>query len=310
MNSSFSKSIPTLQLGWDSTSLKALLKCPRYYQLTIIEGWTPRSQNADLRFGILYHGALERYDHARAEGQDQTSATRIALRYALEQTWERDLNRPWISDNPNKNRMTLIRTIVWYLDQFGEADPIKTVVLANGKPAVELSFQLQLDYKSQLTGEDMQYCGHLDRLGEAADQNIYILDRKTTKHTLDDTYFEGFTPDPQFTGYIFSGKIVYELPIRGIIADAAQVMVNGSRFERRQIARTQDQLDEWHRGLGYWLTSAQLHARANFWPMNDAACFRCHFRGICSKPQSTREDWLRAGFVKREWDPLKARGDI
>lgn len=309
-NSSFSKSLPTLQLGWDSTSLKALLHCPRHYQYSIIEGWAPRGENVHLKFGIIYHGATERYDHAKAQGLPHAEAMRMALKYVLTETWESALDRPWISDDPNKNRLTLIRTVIWYLDQFGEADPLRTIILASGKPAVELSFQLQLDYSSHISGEPFVWCGHLDRLAQAQEEYIYIVDKKTTKHTLDDSYFDQFTPDPQFSGYVFSGHIVYELPIRGIICDAAQVAVGFSRFERRPIARSQDQLDEWHRGLGYWLTAAQQHARANFWPMNDNACFRCDFRKVCSKPESVRKDWLKANFVKREWDPMVQRGDI
>jgi len=116
--------------------------------------------------------------------------------------------------------------------------------------------------------------------------------------------------NPTFSTYAFGGKIVYSVPIQGLIVDAAQVAVGFTRFERRPIARHQSQLDEWHRDLGFWLTTAQLHAKAQYWPQNDKSCFLCHFKGICGRPPAGREAWLSKEFVRRTWDPLVARGDI
>lgn len=308
-NPSFSKQVPGLQLAFDSVSLGALKKCPRFYELSIVQGYAPRGEQTDLFFGILYHSSLERYYHARAQGATHQDGVRKAVRYALEETWDKALAKPWASDHPQKNRHTLLRSIVWYLDQYGENDPFKTVMLANGKPAVELSFRLELDYQSHLSSETFMLCGHFDRLVEFQDAP-YVADSKSTKHTLDDNYYSQFTPDNQMSGYAFAGKVVYSTPIRGVIIDACQVAVTFSRFDRRIIERTPAQLEEWHRDLGFWLTTAQQHARANYWPMNDRACFGCAFRGICSKSPSSREEWLRTGFVRRVWNPLQARGDI
>lgn len=306
-NPSFSIGVPSLQVSWDSTSLGALKKCPRFYELSIVQGWAPREESVHLRFGLLYHGALERYQHWKGEGHE--AALRKVVRWTLEQTWDAELGRPWLSDSPNKNRATLLRTVVWYLESFGKQDPFQTVILANGKPAVELSFRLELNYQSHLTGEAFQLCGHLDRLVTFQNQ-VYIVDAKTTKHTLDDRYFAQFSPDNQFSTYSFGGKIVYSQPIQGLIVDAAQIAVGFTRFERRPIPRAPSQLDEWHRDLGFWLTTAQMHAKAQYFPMNDKSCFLCHFKGICARPPSGREAWLAKDFVRRQWNPLASRGDI
>lgn len=307
-NPSFSREVPGLQLAFDSVSLGALKKCPRFYQLNIIEGWAPKGEQADLFFGIVYHGALERYDHARTNGASHDDALRTAVRWAMIETWDAELKRPKLVEHNYKNRFTLVRTIVWYCDKFQD-DPIKTIILANGKPAIELSYRLELDYRCHLSNEAFLHCGHLDKLGTFQDKTV-IVDRKTTKHTLDERYYEQFSPDNQMSGYTFAGKIVYNTPIRGIIIDAAQVAVTFSRFDRRLIERTPSMLDEWHRDLGFWLTAAQQFARAQYWPMNDRACFGCTYRGICGKPPEVREQWLKVNFVRRVWNPLETRGDI
>ena len=132
VNNSLSKISPRFQFAWDSTSIGAFKTCPRYYQLSILEGWQPREISVHLTFGLHFHSALERYDHLRFGGMDCDQAVREVVKYVLTITWDEQKNRPWLSDDPNKNRMTLLRSVVWYLDQFRE-DPIETVRLANGK---------------------------------------------------------------------------------------------------------------------------------------------------------------------------------
>lgn len=310
-NSAFSKELPGLQLAWDSTSLGLLKECPYKYFLSIILGYQSRGDNIHLTFGLHYHAALERYDHAKFAGATHDEAQRAALRYILQATWNREGKRPsWASDDPNKNRFTLARTVVWYLEEFAN-DPVETVRLTNGKPAVELSFRFETSYKAT-TGETFLLCGHLDRVG-TLNGETYILDRKTSKSTLGRYFFEKFSPDNQFTLYMLAGKLAYALPVRGMIVDAAQVGATFSRFERGFISRTESQLEEYYEDLGYWIENAQRYAEAQHWPLNEKACGNyggCPYRKICSRSPETRETWLKAEFSKRVWDPLQTRGEI
>lgn len=313
-NSSFHPSIPGLQIAWDSTSLGTFKTCPRKYQLSIIEGWTPRRTSVHLIFGLHYHKALERYDHSRSQGVPHEQAAIDAVRQALSDTWERpkDGSRggPWLSDDQYKNRLTLVRTVVWYLDHFSE-DTVQTVQLANGRPAVELSFRFASDFTTQ-DGEPFIICGHLDRLGDYNGQT-YVLDRKTTKSTISQNWFNDFTPHNQFSLYCFAAKVIYRHEVKGLIVDGAQIAVGFSRFERAIIPRTETQLEEWWQELGMTLKLAEYYAHAGHWPMNDTACGNyggCPFREVCSKPPGIRQKWLEGMFVKRVWDPLQVRGDI
>jgi hypothetical protein len=310
VNTSFHPDIPGLQIAWDSTSIGALKTCPRYYQYSIVEGWSPRATSVHLIFGQHYHSALEHYDHARSAGKDHEEATLVAVRHALEVTWDQTTGRPWVSDDSNKNRYTLVRTIVWYLEHF-KVDPATTVQLANGKPAVELSFRFEISH-TMSDGQPYFLCGHLDRLAEFAD-NHFVLDRKTTSGTISADFFKKFAPDNQFRLYAFASKVIYGLPVEGVIVDGAQIAVGFSRFMRGQVFMTDDQLEEWYDELGMWLKQAEWYAKMSYWPQNEKSCGMyggCQFRDICSMPKGTREQWLRAGYVKRIWDPLKIRGDI
>lgn len=312
MNSSFSQINPHLQIAWDSTSLSSLKDCPRKYWYSIVFGVEPRQRSFHLTFGILYHQALEAYDLARANGSSHDTAVCIAIRRALRNSWDKALGRPWNSGNQYKNRFTLIRTIVWYLEQFSE-DIVETIILANGRPAVELSFRFDFPYTFS-TGEPASICGHLDRIGKVNGQP-WILDRKTTQHEINDQYFERYSPDNQMSTYAFSGKIVYNIPVEGVIVDAAQVLVNSSRFRRGFAHRTPAQLEEWADDTTYWIAQADAFAKQNYWPMNDKSCFNyggCPFRPICTRSPEVRLDWLKdpTKYTARMWDPLQVRGDV
>ena len=167
------------QFAWDSTSLKNSVSCPRYYQFTNLEGWRSQTRSAHLEFGGHYAKALERFHKLRAAGREYWDAAREVLQLLLVETWNHDLDAKgnripgtgqaadWMHNT--KTRDTLVRSVIWYLHHF-ENDSMETVVLDNGKAAVELSFTLELD------GEFI-YCGHMDRLVSFAG-DVYVQDQK------------------------------------------------------------------------------------------------------------------------------------
>jgi hypothetical protein len=304
---SFSTQNPSHQLAWDSTSLGALKTCPRYYQYNILEGYTAHAENVHFVFGIEFHAALEHYDRQRANGMDQNNATLSAVASALTSTWRPDLGRPWVSDEPTKNRHTLIRAIVWYLDQF-QNDPLETVVLRNGQPAVELSFRHELELTSR-SGEQYLLCGHMDKLARW-EGKTWVVDRKTTKSGLGQDYFDKYSPDNQVSLYTFAGGAVFHEPVVGLIIDAGQTGVNFTRFQRQPIRRTPSQLAEWVHDLAYWLSLAESFAEAGYYPMNDKACTMyggCPYRGVCGVAPEIRPRLLEQLYTRRAWDPLVTR---
>jgi hypothetical protein len=313
-----------VQYAWDSTSLGYLKRCPRLYYYHMILGWRPKDESIHLRFGIEYHGALHEYELHRQLGVSHHGALHTTVKNLLLRTAE------WDSNHPNKNRKTLVRTVIWYLEKF-QHDTTKSVELADGKLACELSFRFQLDWGPKATmnhggpiydggGQidvveghyEQPYilCGHLDRVVTFNDE-LFVMDRKTTKYTLGSYYFDNFDPDNQMSLYTLAGQVLFETAIRGVIIDAAQVAVGFSAFERGFTYRNSDQIDEWVNGLRFWFALAEEYAKAGHWPMNDTACSMyggCSFRSICSKSPSVRENFLRADFTRETpWNPLSVR---
>lgn len=299
-NSSFHSEFP-LQLVWDSTSVSAFMACPYKYMLSIVEGWQPRRRSPHLVFGIALHSAFERYHKLRAldASHDEALAVVVSQSYFRQLLEEHPDRIP--EGEPTKTTHTLLRTIVWYLDQFRD-DPAKTHVLLNGKPAVELSFTFPLP-------GGFSYCGHFDRIVEFSDR-LWITDYKTTKSALDARYFAQFKPSIQFAGYTIAGQVVFDAPVKGVIVDAVHLAVTSSDFARQTIHFSPGELDEFLEDLQTVLAFAKQCAEDRSWPMNPTACHHyggCPFRKVCSHPPHVRENFLRSDFERQVWDPAKER---
>lgn len=258
--------------------------------------------NAHLEFGSLYHSALETYDKSRSQGHDHTQAQRSALRHVLVNTWAE--GKPLEFDHNLKTRRNLVRSVIWYLEQFAD-DPATTVQLADGRPAVELSFRLPVDHGLVL-------CGHLDRVVEYQGSK-FVMDRKTTTSTISSYYFDRYSPDNQMSLYTLAGRIILNSPIRGVIIDAVQIAVGFSRFERGMVYRSEGELEEWLNNAYFWIGQAQRMAEnpteANF-PQNDKSCSNyggCPFQSICSSDPRVRKSFLESNFGVDPWNPLKTR---
>jgi len=341
-----------IQFAFDSTCLGAFKKCPRFYQLSIIEGWKPKADRVHLSFGIHYTNALEFYDKLKAgymvcdeertiPPMDHEEALLEVVNKMMLDTWvDEQVDGQTDQVNPgyrwehgahdsgigNKNFSNLLRSVIWYLDEFRN-DPAETVIAEDGTPLIERSFRLQLDYgPTAAQGETHQMamgdlimtdprnyilCGHLDRVVTFTG-GTYVMDHKTTKTTISDYYFDQYEPNNQMSLYTLAGQVIFGSPVRGVMIDACQVAVGFSRFARGLTYRTPAQLEEWLFDLKHWLAQAEAYATAGYWPMNDVACYSCDFNRhdgkICAKDPRVRKDFLKASFTKEDpWNPLKTR---
>lgn len=335
------------QIAWDSTSLGLFKECPRKYYYQIILGWRPKGESVHLKFGQLYHSGMEAYDHFAASigkldggltDEEHNAGIRSALLHVLRQaaTYEKcevcggsghidgdglacemcngkgkTFLHGWRSEDPYKNMWTLCRSIVWYLDAF-RGRPLRTMTLRNGKPAVEVSFYFD---GGQINGTDFGFCGHFDRMAENPEEGNRksIHDRKTTKGQLNAKYWKSFNPHNQFGLYTAASSIHFENPVWGITVDAAQVLINGTAFQRQFIPFPPALVNEYLEEANIYISLAYRYAEMGKWPRNDKSCGNyggCPFIDVCSKSESFRQNWLESDYTIQHWNPLEIRGDI
>lgn len=374
--SMWSGGLPRLQIAWDATSFNELMKCPRRYQYSIVEGYRA-VKNADQEFGGYYASATETFKKARLSGDTKEGATIKAVRYAVEATWLRDnegadteghpwsgeyrdlwrctgsepyrnpkgnrakcpwshagrwypgpapgvcgtcgsateTQRRWVSDYPAKDRIALIRAIVWWCDEQPEEGGLELYAFPDGTPAVELGFRMVLPWKAPRLsptgtgGEAYLLVGYLDHMDRLAEE-VFIADNKTTKNTLSNFYWRQYAPNTQVAIYDLAGSSAFPgLPYSGVRIDATQTLTGGARFGARVFYHTDNQREELLRDLRYWITQAEQYAKDNYWPMNRANCAICPFNGVCSKPPEERQAILDNPqlFYRKRWNPLEER---
>jgi hypothetical protein len=308
-----------VQFVWDSTSLGLLKTCPRKYQLTMVLNWQPKKRSHHLDFGIYYHTAIEIYHKLMADRslalhyplrQDQHEfAVRQSIRGALIDSfgYEPGIDSRTGKPKTDKTRYNLIRTLVWYFDQYGLNDNCETISLRDGRAAVELSFRFQIE-------RDQLLAGHLDQIVRFG-EDLFVMDHKTTSSTVTGAsaryFFQGFRPDNQMTLYSLGAAIAFGTPVKGVIVDAAQIAVNFSAFGRDLTHRSQSDLEEFLAGVYAYRKMAEDFHRNGFWPMNETACGNyggCAFRDICARSPKVRESFLRTDFTQdKPWNPVEPR---
>ncbi len=215
---------------FDATSLGWGQDCLWKYKASMIDRWRARSNSVHLVWGGWYAEALETFHRMMADGWEREDAIRAVVLAALTNTWDTEKNVPWEADHPSKTRDNLIRSIVWYFEEFNP-DPLPTVILSNGKPAVEHSFAIEID-------NELVWAGHLDRL-VTYEGGTYIQDQKSTGSTIGPYWFDNFSIDVQMSGYVFAGQALFNIPVKGVIIDGAQVAVGFTAFQRGFSFRTQ-----------------------------------------------------------------------
>ena len=266
---------------WDATKISALKRCPAYLQYNCLDRWQPKGGNVDLAFGAAFADALTTYYR-----EDIRAAVRVCMEASIP------------TGSNNKNRVTLVRSLVWYVEEYKDQEVYK---LASGEKAVELSFEIDV-------ADDIVFCGHLD-LVTVVNKDLYVNDQKTTTMTLSNYFYSMYELTDQFAMYSFVAKELLGSPIRGVIIDGVQVAVGFTAFGRKPTTFSKKWLDEWLRDTLWHIRNYDGTPRLNISSCNlyssvSKGKFGCEFKSICKTDPSMREVYLKEGFNKIEpWRP-------
>lgn len=311
-----------IQFAWDSVSLSAFLSCRRRYKYLVLDGFIPKSPGyaIALEFGILFHSAVEQYHRARSGDETHDEAAFHTMRWLvaqeafaalptdddieeLKEATDEEDDGIALRNSKVRTRYHLARAVVWYLDHYA-SDPLTTIILPTGSPAVELSFRVPLPI--EVAGHSMLLCGHIDRAVEF-EGAYWASDYKTTK-SLTRQFFDMFELSHQMTGYTVAGNIILEKPVKGVWIDGIALQVGGVKMSRAPTTRTAGQIKEYFDLLGDVAEQAERAFDTDFYPMNTASCYFCEFKQICKQPPEYRDRYIDMHFDRKPgWNPLRNR---
>jgi len=223
-----------------------------------------------------------------------------------------------MDEHKSRTPESLHRSIDAYLARHA-AEEMETLTTTEGKPAVELHFNVPLGRVEGIG--DVTYCGYIDRAVKFQ-ETPYVLDHKTTGQSISTekgsaSYFGSFTPDIQFTGYCFGARKAFGFPVRGVILDAMQIAKTKVEFARNVIHRTPAQVEEWRQSALTTIKQITGYAqggkepKAEDYPMNTKACHSrygaCTYASICGRDPAVRHKFLETDFEIKLWNPLQPR---
>lgn len=315
----------TVQFAWDSVSLTSIMACPRRYKYQIIDGLVPNNPGIAIAlvFGILFHKGLQIYHETKAHpavAGNHDAAVFGAVRELLKmpataslptdddvdelaERTDEDDDGITLRNSKIRTRYYLIRALVWYLEHYRD-DPVHTIHLASGRPAVELSFRLPLDI--DIAGTPLLLCGHIDR-GVEFNNQLFSGDYKTTK-SLTRQWFQLFSLSHQMSGYTLAGTSILDKPVSGCMIDAVALQVGQVKLNRGFTNRTPGQIGEYLSQLKWVTNQAQRYAETGDYPLNTTSCFFCEFKDICAQAPEFRDRYIRQNYTMRPgWNPLENR---
>lgn len=324
---------PSFEL--DATRIRSWLQCPRkwYYKHALGLHTATGNPGHDLVFGQAIHGALEELDSKLAcTDQDADSILCETLGKFWEATAAWDLDADLSSGA--KCRESLVRVIVWYVEQFGgRSDPIRTARY-QGEAMLEVPFRVSLADIQSMLGVPSRACGGVDssqlflvgRLDKVAfglaEDDLWIVERKTTSRTMNDFYFARYQPEIQTSLYPIIGRFLFpEYTLQGVMLEAIQCGVSFCRFQRVELPRHVDQMRETLATIEHVFSDM---IRTGCWSepklesqflLNEAACMAggspCEFRRLCLDRPRNRPEAIAIYYTAREpWNPLaESRND-
>ena len=291
-----------IQWAFDATSLSDASSCMFKYYMHIVMGYKTKDSSGNLIFGGLFAAALEHfYLETSGKFDDRVADT---LHYVLKQTYDWEVKAPIAFQAGQKTRFTLCRAVVQYLDYY-EKNPgehaIKLFHLADGSPAIELSFTVEIP------DTDIVLCGHEDRIVEYADAYFW-MDQKTTNMKLTPFFFNMYNPSMQTFLYTYVGPIVLDVPISGGIIDGVSVTASGTEFARQTVPVNHLLMDEWLEDTKLLIEQIKEANHTGHYRRNFNACRqfgRCNFYDYCHGTPGLRQAELETNFTQPEpWDPI------
>ncbi len=282
-----------IQKIWDTSSLSSFLACPRYYKLSVLEGWKSTQYASATGFGSAVHAGLEELDKARHEGANKQTATNRAVALVLKDYGE-DLK---LADDNARGLESALRAVVWKAEEFWD-DNLKLATMPDGSPALEQRFEVPIGDKGH------RFSGRIDKI-VSVDDRLYLVDTKTTKSSLSEYYFNGYMPNNQVFAYIWACREVLKLPVDGFIIDAVQTGSNFCRFARQVYNVSKELVDEWYADTLHHLEISDVYANSQYYPANFTSCGNyggCRYREACAHAKSQRNIFFGNDF-QQEYHP-------
>lgn len=297
---------------YTSSSAKTARTCLRLYRLTYVEGWKPRDESENLRFGTLIHKALEAWWLATKAGlraDERLAAALDALAYeadpfdrARADVLTRGYDARWGADeyevlavehefrvplvNPETGAPSRTFDLAGKLDVLVKDADGRVLIVEHKTTSEDPSPGGEYLRRLRIDGQISTYYAAVKALGYDVAGCLYDVLKKPTLRPAKATPEESRKYKKDGTPYA-NQRLTDETPeeyharlVEAVAADPA------GYFQRAMIVRLEDELAEAQADA--WQTAQVIREarRTNQWPRNPDACSRygrtCGFFDVCT----------------------------
>lgn len=288
----------------DNTMRTAWAECERKWSTRFLHHWASAVTNVHLHAGAAFASGMEAARLAYfLEGKSSEDAIAAGWVKVIEEYG--DFQPPPAS---KKTAHNMGGALISYFDEYPlDTDPIRPVITRGGKPAVEFNFAIPLPIKHPETGDPILYCGRFDLLGEVNNQ-IYVVDEKTTQSGIGEYWLNRYALSSQFTGYCWAAN-AFGYPAVGAIVRGIGINKDSYKHAAIPLMRPAFLIEEWYNQLLVDVQGMIASWEAQRFSADYAsACGAyggCQYLSACQIDPSRRDAFLSVNFVKNPWIPLK-----
>ena len=287
---------------FDSTILSTLDSCERKWFYEYLHHLSASATSPDLHAGGAFAKGIEAVRHDLWVNKAPLDDALVTGANAFTAFWG-DYEPP---ENHPKTYVNTLGALMDYFREYPpEHDPVTPYVNADGTPAIEFSFAIPMDIKHPDSGDPIIYCGRFDLLGYYGDNDLYIIDEKTTK-SLGARWVDQWDMRGQFMGYCFAAQ-TYGFPAAHACVRGISILKTKYGHLQALIFFPQWQIERWwqqahrkvRRALDAWRAYDFDYSYAD-------ACSSyggCQYKSLCTSAPDKIDNWL-GEFKYRKWDPL------
>lgn len=304
---------------YDGSTLKKIQKCPRKFELEVVEGLVTNSEAPPdyMVCGSVIHEALD-YFYAHKNG-DNEQIEDEAIELARHRWRESGIESvpPKERNKDHLDEEHIVDVLKYYFDQW-ERNRVDVFHPIRGFEPDDLNMDNVIAARFRLTdeghvifgesalvmefdvdGEKLILAGRPDLPVRKQDGRIYIMDHKTSQGYLSDWWASKFETSNKLRGYMAMVKDLLELDrlhggvINGIYCGkrAASSGFGGTRSKRFEFDFNEDHVEEALRNQLTWAKTIEFYKEQGYWPQ------ACGFGG-CAHPDICCEEPDKRGMVK------------
>lgn len=309
-----------LQLS--NSRMKSFNECNRKHYWQYIEQLTTKYGATPLRYGKVWHAALERYySHIKEYGWEKKNPLGLTAMevgfQAMEESWLAETeDLIWVDDYRTKEAM--IEAFIMYVETYQTDKNSLEIIATEYKYMIPVTLSPnELKRFPYLFERSILFTGIIDLVAKQYG-HIWAYEHKTTGAWVQQIA-QTFRRSAQTIGYLWSAKEEYskkDIMVEGIMINLHHLSAGKLRdggYGKKKIEFLRDpqmysdsDFYQWRQSSLSVLNDKERAKKNNFYPMNLETCHAwnkpCPFTPLCEQNREELEDTITDAFIVRERD--------